>query len=87
MTKKRTLEMMECVKEFVDSEVLEAVRQRTDKVNITNMAKVEEMEEMAAAAAAAETVAAVKRAARTCIRLCNHVECCRMAFSNGVCSR
>ena len=32
MTKKLTMEMMECVEEFVDSEVLEAVQQRTDKV-------------------------------------------------------
>ena len=34
MTKKRTQKMMECVKEFVDSEVLEAVQQRTDKVKL-----------------------------------------------------
>jgi hypothetical protein len=46
MTKKRKLEMMECVKEFVDSEVLEAVHQRTDKVKIARMAIVEEMLEM-----------------------------------------
>jgi hypothetical protein len=50
MTKKRTLEMMECDKEFVDSEVLEAVQQRTDKIKIARMTKVEalrrkEMEE------------------------------------------
>jgi hypothetical protein len=41
MTKKRTLDMMECVKEFVDSKVLEAVHQRTDKVKIARTAKVE----------------------------------------------
>ena len=46
MTKKRTLEMMECVEEFMDSEVLEAVHHRTDKVKISRMAKVEEMMEM-----------------------------------------
>jgi len=50
MTKKCTLEMMECDKEFVDSEVLEAVQQRTDKIKIARMTKVEalrrkEMEE------------------------------------------
>ena len=28
MSKKRTLEMMECIEEFVDDEVLEAVHQR-----------------------------------------------------------
>jgi hypothetical protein len=43
MTKKRTLEMMECVEEFVESEVLDAVHQRTDKVKIGRTAKVEEM--------------------------------------------
>ena len=108
MTKKRTLEMMECVKEFVDSEVLEAVHQRTDKVKIARTAKVEErmmvmevlkeMKEMQAAAAAvavavaAAAAAAAKRkeimeaeAARTCVRLCKDVGCCRLAFSNGVC--
>jgi hypothetical protein len=52
MTKKRTLEMMECVEEFVDSEVLKAVHQRTDKVKIARMAKVEEMEADATLAAA-----------------------------------
>jgi hypothetical protein len=46
MTKKRTLEMMECVEDFVDSEVLEAVQQRTDNVKIARTAKVEEMMEM-----------------------------------------
>ena len=46
MTKKCTLEMMECVEEFMDSEVLEAVHHRTDKVKISRMAKVEEMMEM-----------------------------------------
>jgi len=45
MTKKRTMEMMECVEEFVDSEVLEAVQQRTDKVKFARMAKVEEIME------------------------------------------
>ena len=43
LTKKRTLEMMECVKEFVNSEVLEVVQQRTDKITIERMAKVEEI--------------------------------------------
>ena len=43
MTKKRTLEMMECDKEFVDSEVLEAVQQRTDKIKIARRTKVEEI--------------------------------------------
>ena len=45
LTKKRTLEMMECVEEFVVSEVLEAVQQRTDKVKNARMAKVDEMME------------------------------------------
>ena len=63
MTKKRTLEMMECVEEFVDSEVLEAVQQRTEKVKIARMTNVEalrrkEMEEAATVAAAAAAVAA-----------------------------
>jgi hypothetical protein len=31
LTKKRTLEMMECVEEFVDGEVLEAVHKRIEK--------------------------------------------------------
>jgi hypothetical protein len=35
--------MMECVKEFVNSEVLEVVQQRTDKITIERMAKVEEI--------------------------------------------
>jgi hypothetical protein len=35
MSKKRTLEMMECIEEFVDGEVLETVHQRTDKVKNT----------------------------------------------------
>ena len=43
MTKKRSLEMMERVEGFVNSEVLESVQQRTDKVNIARTAKVEEM--------------------------------------------
>jgi hypothetical protein len=65
MTRKRTLEMMECVEEFVDSEVLEAVHQRTDKVKIARTAKVEEImealdsEEAAKAAKRAEKEAAV----------------------------
>jgi hypothetical protein len=64
MTKKRTLEMMECVKEFVESEVLDAVHQRTDKVKIARTAKVEEMmkalnsEEAAKAAKCVEKEAA-----------------------------
>ncbi len=41
MTKKQSLEMMECV---TDSEVLEAVQQRTDKVKIATTSKVEEIE-------------------------------------------
>jgi len=41
LTKKHTLEMMECVKEFVNSEVLEVVQQRTDKIKIERTAKVE----------------------------------------------
>jgi len=59
MTKKRTLEMCVCVKEFVDSVVLEAVQQRTDKVKFVRRAKVEEIrvkvkkEAVAVAAAAA----------------------------------
>ncbi len=68
MTKKRSLEMMECVEGFGNSEVLESVQHRTNKVNIARMAKVEalrrkEMEEAVgptAAAAAAAAVAAVK---------------------------
>jgi nitrate reductase alpha subunit len=43
LTKKRTLEMMECVEEFVNSEVLVVVQQRTDKIKIDRMAKVEEI--------------------------------------------
>jgi hypothetical protein len=46
MTKKRTLDMMECVEGFVNSEVLEAVQKRTVKVKIARMAKCEEMMEM-----------------------------------------
>jgi hypothetical protein len=45
-SKKYTLEMME---EFVDSEVLEAVRQRIAMVKIERTAKVEELKEMAVA--------------------------------------
>ena len=68
LTKKRTLVMMECVDEFVDSEVLMAVQQRTDKVKIARMTKVEalsrkEMEEAATVAAAAAAAAAVAVAA------------------------
>ncbi len=47
LTKKRTLEMMECVKEFVNSEVLEVVQQRTDKIKIERTAKVKELQEEA----------------------------------------
>jgi hypothetical protein len=61
MTKKRTLEM--CV--FVDSVVLKAVQQRTDKVKITRMAKVEEMiekrKEMQAVAGVAAVAAAIRK--------------------------
>jgi hypothetical protein len=67
MTKKRSLEMMECVEGFGNSEVLESVQHRTNKVNIARMAKVEalrrkEMEEAVGptAAAAAVLVAAPK---------------------------
>ena len=66
MTKKRSLEMMECVDEFVDSGVLQAVHQRTDKVKIARTAKVEEMmkalnpEEAANAAKRVEKEAARK---------------------------
>ncbi len=66
MTKKRTLEMMECVEEFVDREVLEAVQQRTDKVEIARMAKVEALrrKEMQAALAALVAAAAAAVVAR-----------------------
>jgi hypothetical protein len=46
LSKKYTLEMME---EFVDSEVLEAVRQRIAMVKIERTAKVEELKEIAVA--------------------------------------
>jgi hypothetical protein len=64
MTKKCTLEMMECVEDFVDSEVLEAVHQRTEKVKMARTAKVEEImvekrREMQAAAVAAAVAMAV----------------------------
>ena len=67
MTKKRTLEMMECAEEFVDSEVLQAVHQRTDKVKIARRAKVEEImvekrREMQAAEVAATVEALVAMA-------------------------
>ena len=46
LTKKRTLEMMECVEELlVDGEVIEAVHQRIEKVKIARKAKVDEMME------------------------------------------
>jgi hypothetical protein len=46
LTKKRTLEMMECVEELlVAGEVIEAVHQRIEKVNIARKAKVDEMME------------------------------------------
>jgi uncharacterized protein YdaU (DUF1376 family) len=51
LTKKRTLEMMECVEEFVDGEVLEAVHKRIEKEKIARMAKVKEIMEVAAAEA------------------------------------
>jgi len=53
MSKKRSLETMECIKEFADGIVIEYVQQRTEKVKIARTAKVEEMEAAAAAAAAA----------------------------------
>jgi hypothetical protein len=43
MTKKRTLDMMEFVEGFVNSEVLKAVQQRTEKVIMARMAIVEVM--------------------------------------------
>jgi hypothetical protein len=66
MTKKRTLEMMECVEEFVDCKVLKSVQQRTDKVNIARTAKVEEMEAVVVvvAAVAAAAVAVRKEVAK-----------------------
>ena len=56
--------MMEFVEGFANSEVLEAVHQRTDKVKIARTAKVEEImvekrREMLAAAEVAATVAAL----------------------------
>jgi hypothetical protein len=45
MTKKRTLDMIEFVEGFVNSEVLKAVHQRSDKVKIARTAKVEEIME------------------------------------------
>jgi len=82
--------MMECVKEFVDSAVLEAVQQRTDKVKIARRAKVEEMmamemevlKEMKEAAAAAAVVRRrvfvdIAGSQPSCVRLCNHVGCTR----------
>jgi hypothetical protein len=64
ITKKRTLDMMEFVEGFANSEVLEAVHQRTDKVKIARTAKVEEImvekrREMQAEAEVAATVAAL----------------------------
>ena len=53
MSKKCTLEMMECVEEFVDGEVLEAVCQRIEMVKIARMAKVQEITEAAEEAAVA----------------------------------
>jgi hypothetical protein len=83
MTKKHTLEMMECVEEFVDSEVLKAVHQRTDKVKIARMAKVEEME------AAATVAAAVKMDHKGCGKpngvMCEHEGCVNPIHCNGVC--
>jgi len=96
MTKNHMLEMCVCVDEFVDSVVLEAVQQRTDKVKIARVAKVEEMiekrKEMQAAAAAAAAVAAVAAAAikmemqaaeLSC--LCSHVGCVKTKHARGVC--
>ena len=51
ITKKRTLELMECAKKFVDGEVLEAVHQRIEKVKIARTAKVKEIMEVAVVAA------------------------------------
>ncbi len=56
MTKKRTLEMMECVGEFVDCKVIESVQQRTDKVKIARTAKVEEVEAAVATVAQREVI-------------------------------
>jgi hypothetical protein len=52
MTKKCTLEMMECVEEFWTVKSSKVVQQSTDKVKIARMAKVKEIMEAAAAAAA-----------------------------------
>ena len=75
--------MMECVEEFVDSEVLKAVHQRTDKVKIARMAKVEEME------AAATVAAAVKMDHKGCGKpngvMCEHEGCVNPIHCNGVC--
>ena len=69
MAKKRTLEMCVCVEEFVDSVVLEAVQQRTDKVKIARMAKVEEMIEKRKEMQAVAVVAVVaRREGRRCRR-------------------
>jgi hypothetical protein len=61
MSKKRTLEMRVCVKEFVDSAVFEAVQQRTDKVKIARMAKVEEMIEKRKEPQVAVAAAAIRK--------------------------
>jgi hypothetical protein len=63
MTKKRTLDMIEFVEGFVNSEVLEAVHQRTDKVKIARTAKVEEMMKALNHKEAAKAVAALAAAA------------------------
>ena len=49
MTRKQSLEMMECIKEFADGKVIESVQQRTEKVKFARTAKVEELKEMAVA--------------------------------------
>ena len=52
---------MECVEEFVDSEVLEAVQQRTDKIKIDRMTKVEEIMKALTPSAATANVEASRR--------------------------
>ena len=54
MTKKQSLELIECIKEFADGKVIESVQQRTEKVKIARTAKVEEMEAVALEEAAAK---------------------------------
>ena len=89
MTKKRTLEMCVCVDEFVDSVVLEAVQQRTDKVKIARMAKVEEMiekrKEMQAAVVAAAVAIRKEMQVAELSCLCSHVGCGKTKHARGVC--